>query len=301
MIVRPRPSLWRLFFILRGSIVPRIVPQLLLVGVLSTLVVLFGRMRPDLLPKLSGGPFALIGIALSIFLSFRNSACYDRWWEARRHWGALIVASRTLARQTLTLGLAPRRRLLFLAIAFAQSLVLHLRPGGDRAKAEAALTAEDAARFRASVNPPDALLQMMGEDLARLRAEGRLSDILYQTLDRTIDEMTQIQAACERIRSTLVPFGYTLLLHRTAYIFCFMLPFGFADAIGWATPFAVVLVAYTFFGLDVMSDELEEPFGVLANDLPIAALADTIEIGLRESLGETNLPPLPAPKDFVLM
>jgi hypothetical protein len=72
-----------------------------------------------------------------------------------------------------------------------------------------------------------------------------------QMLDHTINRMAVVQASCERIRSTPVPFGYTLLLHRTAYLFCFMLSFGFADTLGWATPFAVAVVAYTFFGLDV--------------------------------------------------
>ncbi|HEY0268294.1 MAG TPA: bestrophin family ion channel, partial [Methyloradius sp.] len=83
--------------------------------------------------------------------------------------------------------------------------------------------------------------------------------------------------------------------------FCFLLPFGFADILGWATPFATALAAYTFFGLDALGDELGDPFGDLPNDLPIGALADTIEINLRESLGETNLPPLPQPVDYILM
>jgi ion channel-forming bestrophin family protein len=120
-------------------------------------------------------------------------------------------------------------------------------------------------------------------------------------LDGTVGRMSAVLAACERIRNTPVPFGYTLLLHRTAYLFCFLLPFGFADALGWATPFVTALVAYTFFGLDALGDELEEPFGTLPNDLPIVALADTIEINLREALGETDLPELPQPKDYMLM
>jgi putative membrane protein len=98
-----------------------------------------------------------------------------------------------------------------------------------------------------------------------------------------------------------VPFGYTLLLHRTAYLFCFLMPFGFADTLGWGSPFAAALAAYTFFGLDALGNELEDPFGNLPNDLPLGALAETIEINLREAMGETNLPALPKPVDYVLM
>ena len=81
----------------------------------------------------------------------------------------------------------------------------------------------------------------------------------------------------------------------------FFIPFGFAYMLGWGTSFATTLVAYTFFGLDVLGDELEEPLGTPPNDLPIGAIADMIEINLREALGEKDLPDLPQPKDYLLM
>jgi putative membrane protein len=97
--------------------------------------------------------------------------------------------------------------------------------------------------------------------------------------------------ACERIKNTPIPFSYTLLLHRTAYLYCFLLPFGLVDTIGYLTPFVVAIVAYTFFGLDALGDEIEEPFGLAHNDLPLDAICRTIEIDLRESLGDADIPP----------
>ncbi|WP_110879800.1 bestrophin family protein [Ensifer sp. AP48] len=307
MIVRDRPSLLKLFFILRGSVIQRIFPQVLFVFGLSAFVVWAHRADPGIVPSVNSGPFALLGIALSVFLGFRNNACYDRWWEARKDWGQLIFTSRDLARQTLVLvdakasENAARQRLLNIAIAFAHALVGHLRPGNHAARALARLPDDLAPGYKASRNAPDYLLREMGRDLAGLRASDAISDFQWAQLDGTVGRMSATLAACERIRNTPVPFGYTLLLHRTAYLFCFLLPFGFADALGWATPFVTALVAYTFFGLDALGDELEEPFGVLPNDLPIMALAETIEINLREALGETDLPPLPQPKDYILM
>src|ERR1700744_4484818 len=138
MIVRPRPTLLQLFFILRGSVITRIFPQVILVFVLSALVVVAHRVWPGLISGVAGTPFTLLGIALSIFLGFRNNACYDRWWEARKEWGRLVTAARDLARQTLMLeakseiaSAGARARLLHLAAAFAQALVCHLRPGQD--------------------------------------------------------------------------------------------------------------------------------------------------------------------------
>jgi ion channel-forming bestrophin family protein len=305
MIIRGRPSLFQLFFILRGSVILRVFPQILITVALSALVVWLHETRPGLLPAFNSAPFALFGIALSIFLGFRNNACYDRWWEARRHWGEVLAASRDLDRQTLVLageeGDAARRRVLILAMAFSQSLVLHLRPGGDEQKALRWLAATDRESYAASRNKPHAVLRLMSATLAEARRDGLLDDIPHQTLERTLATLEMVLAACERLRSTPIPFGYTLLLHRTAYLFCFLLPFGFANLLDWATPLATGLVAYTFFGLDELGDQLEEPFGTRDNDLPIGALADQIELGLREALGESDLPPPPKPVNYVLM
>lgn len=308
MIVRDRPSLLALFFILRGSVLPMIFPQVLFVLILSAFVVWGHSFWPVLVPGFNSAPLALVGIALSIFLGFRNNACYDRWWEARKDWGLLILASRCLARQSLILEgrgdaaePAPRRRLVELTIAYAYALLMHLRPGGDQARILARLAPERHADFLESRNRPDFILREMGSLLAGLKGRGRLSDIEFGLFDATIGQMSAVLSACERIRLTPVPFGYTLLLHRTAYIFCFLLPFGFADMLGWLTPFATALVAYTFFGLDALGNELEEPFGDLPNDLPIGALAETIEINMREALGERDLPSLPEARDFILM
>ncbi|WP_079213704.1 bestrophin family protein [Brucella pituitosa] len=307
MIVRPRPPLWKLFFILKGSIVTRILPQIFAVFVLSLVVVWAHRAFPGWVPAFNNGTaFALLGIALSIFLGFRNNACYDRWWEARKVWGKLVHVARSFARQTMVLDQLPgaqgaRAKLLHYVIAFTQSMVPHLRPDDGQAKAHKWLNSDEQAAFTASRNGPDFVLRKIGEILAELRGAGRIDAIDFQTLDETVKNLAEVQAACERLRFTPVPFGYTLLLHRTAYLFCFFIPFGFADMLGWGTPFATTLVAYTFFGLDALGDELEEPFGTLPNDLPIGAIADTIEINLREALGETNLPDLPQPKDYLLM
>ncbi|MFB2562972.1 bestrophin family protein [Rhizobium sp. IMFF44] len=307
MIVRDRPNLFQLFFIVRGSIIRRILPQIIAIFLLSALIVWGHEARPNLIVSFNGSALSLLGIALSIFLGFRNNACYDRWWEGRRDWGQLVHLARSFARQTSVLesagetGVETRKNLLRLTMAFAQALVCLLREGSDEGKVLRLLTASEAEFYYAAQNRPDLILRLMSADLARLKASGGISDIQYQMLDITIGQMGAVQAACERLRNTPLPFGYTLLLHRTAYLFCFLLPFGYVDTLGWGSPFVTALIAYTFFGLDALGDELEDPFGHRPNALAVGALADTIEINLREALGETDLPPLPQPKDFLLM
>jgi putative membrane protein len=308
MIIRERPSLGRLFFIVRGSIVQRIYPQILVVMAMSAIVVAGHRLVPHWVPSVNGAPFALIGIALSIFLSFRNGACYDRWWEARKAWGELLVASRDLARQSeLFARRGPaaaetRRQILMLTVVLADETVKFLRGGecpNDSATRLLPPDVRDA--VRSARHAPLEVSNRIGRLLVDLRDTGILTDIEFSLFDRTLNRLTGAFAACERLRTTPVPFGYTLLLHRTAHIFCFIMPFGFADVLGPATPLAAGLVAYTFFGLDALGDELEEPFGTLPNDLPIAAIATVIEIDLRSMLGDTDLPTMPEPVDYILM
>jgi putative membrane protein len=306
LIVRPRPSFIQLLFITRGSIVSEIMGHVVAMAAVAVVIVLAHQTWPNAVPSFGGAPFALVGIALSIFLGFRNNACYDRWWEARRLWGEMIAVARNLARQTLVLDGTPdasvRARLLYMQIGFSRSLARSLRKSaGDFSGVAAFLPVEDLGAVEHSHNRPDAILRLMGRELAALRARGAISDIIFQTLDQSVARLALVQAGCERIHNTPVPFAYTLLLHRTAYIFCLLMPFGFADSLGWGTPFASALTAYCFFGLDALSVHLEEPFEDNPNGLALAAMSQTIEINLREALGETDLPPLPQAKDFLLM
>ncbi len=206
---------------------------------LSLVVVWAHRAFPGWVPAFNNGTaFALLGIALSIFLGFRNNACYDRWWEARKVFGKLVYVTRGFAREILVLDHLPgmddtREKLLRYVIAFTQSMVPHLRPGDGQTKARKWLTADEQEAFDASRNGPDLILRKIGETLAELRGAGRIDVIDFQTFNASVNGLAEVQAASERLRFTPVPFGYTLLLHRTAYLFCFFIPFGFADMLGW--------------------------------------------------------------------
>jgi putative membrane protein len=115
-----------------------------------------------------------------------------------------------------------------------------------------------------------------------------------------LTNLTHAQAVCERIKNTPLPFPYTLLLHRTIYLFCILLPFAMAEPLGWLTPIFTAIVSYTFFGLDAIADELEDPFGRDENDLPTDAIVRNIERDVLDALGVTELPPQLEPVDFVL-
>ena len=243
----------------------------------------------------------MLGIALSTFLGFRNSACYDRWWEGRKVWGKIISGSRDLIRQTavLTDHETERKTLLELTSAFSKSLVDHLKGTSSLPSLISNYPEEFLRAYQESHNRPSFILNEISKCLATLHRQKALSDIQYQMFDKSLTELNENQTSCERLNNTRVPFAYTLLLHRTAYIFCFLIPFGFTDILGWWTPVASLLVAYTLFGLDALSDELERPFSNIDNVLPIYAMATIIERDVCAAIG-LPLPKPVEPVDFIL-
>ena len=297
MIVRQTPHPFKIFFALRGTIIPKIYPQLLLVTILSTAITIIQHWIPDSFPYYGIATFTLLGIALSLFLGFRNNASYQRWWEARMLWGQLVYDARSLTRQVLSFidddnehGRETQRTMVYLTIAFAHAVRHRLRGTPPWADIDPFVASIHHDGMRQAKNVPDHIMRLMGKHLGDIRRQGLLSEQVIQNMDERLTSMTIVLAACERIHNTPLPFAYMLLVHRTTYLYCIMLPFGLVASLGWATPLVCAVIAYTFFGLDALSEELEEPFGLAANQLPLTALSRTIEINLREALGETNLP-----------
>jgi ion channel-forming bestrophin family protein len=301
VIIRDRPHGAQLFYILRGSVLPHIAWELATCTAVALVVTLTHGFVYHFKVTLTPVPFSLIGLALAIFLGFRNSAAYDRYWEARKLWGDLAHRARSFARQVQTLlhfprpadpsdpG-DPRRALVLRTIAFAHALRHQLRGSDARADIERLLGPQEAQAFASSRLGTDFLLRRMGAQLGDFLRAGRLDSQVAVDMDQMLSALAAVAAGCARIKHTPIPFPYTLLLHRTAWMYCFLLPFGLVDAVGLMTPFVVAIVAYTFFGLDALGDEIEEPFGLAMNHLPLDALCRELEINLLETLGETELP-----------
>lgn len=296
MIVRPRPHWFHLLFVRRGSLVRRIISQQLFFLVLSLLVVLMHGQLFHWKVTLTSGPFSLMGVALAIFLGFRINASYDRYWEARKHWGAVLVEVRNLARKALTLvGTAATVRPFVLGLAgLASTMRNHLRGEAPAFKTEGLLPEAFRQRLAGQRYGHQQVLLWLGEWVAERRRAGELDALSAVNLEESLDALSMAIGSCERIASTPLPFSYSVILHRSAYLYCALLPFGLVDTVGIMTPLVVTFVSYTFFALEALSDEIEEPFGKSPNDLALDAMVVIIEGSLRELLGETP-PPLPQP------
>ena len=298
MIVREPPSLIQLLFVMRGSIVPKIAVRILAFALIAAVVAwVDAAVMP--LPHVSIAAMGIFGIALSLFLGFRNNAAYDRWWEARRLWGQLIADGRSLGRETLVfLGdCAARTAILKGFAAFAELHNGALR-GRDR-RAEAAKWDPAAPTYLEARNAPDAALRRVSEIVRGEAVAERLSDMGQKALSERLASIALAQAGCERLASTPLPFVYSLLVLRTSYLYCLLLPFALIDTAGWFAPAVEAVVAYVFFGLAAVTDELEHPFRDAVNGLPLDAMCRVIEVSVAEALREAP-PPYLEPVDNVL-
>ena len=306
MIVRPKLHWLKLVFVWHGSVLHNILFRLLLNLAMAVVAVWCMPWFERLGVHLSTAPFSLIGIALAIFLGFRNSASYDRFWEARKLWGMLLVASRSLLRQAQSFtGLSPAdpqvRALSALLIALACTLKHQLRATSVRADLNRLLPEDLALRLSTAQYPCVLLLREMGQWVREQGQSGRLSDMQIQSLDSTLSELTACHGGCERLASTPIPYAYSVLLHRTVYVYCTLLPFSLLSSAGVLTPLISVFIAYAFMALDAIASELEEPFGTEPNDLALDALCVTIERSLLEMCDVTDLPePLRPNSRYVL-
>ncbi|WP_180014965.1 bestrophin family protein [Acinetobacter sp. YH16031] len=289
MIVRDKSNSFSLLFAWHGTILPKVLPALGLVIFLSGLLVYLRQAHFFSFPAVPAIGFTIFGVILSIFLSFRNTACYDRWWEGRKLWGALIATTRHLCRDSYVLDDQSREILLYRMMLFTHLLRDRLRQQQQSIQHYQAHTGFEAATYEqlpTHINASQWVLEQIQKDLVLLYKQGKITDIIYNNLNQHTVALGDIQAGCDRILSTPLPFSYSVLLHRAVYSFCFILPFSLEASLGLWTPILVGLIAYMLLGLDELSAELEEPFGFQDNDLPLDSIVRLIERETLSSLGQ---------------
>ncbi|NYE60668.1 putative membrane protein [Duganella sp. 1224] len=291
MIIRPHTNWLRMLFVWNGSVLKTIVPQLLVILVISVVAVvtrghIFGARVP-----LDTVPFPLMGVSLAIFLAFRNNAAYARYVEARQIWGRILIAARALTSQVV--NYLPQdgdgfERKLFVQrlIAFVYALTHQLRKTDPAADLARYLPPEEARELSGMHYIPVALLDRLRLMLARAGRKRGDGEPLLWLLDAQVSELAAAVGGCERISGTPIPFAYGVLLHRTVYLYCFLLPFGLVADLGAATPLVCVFVAYTLLALEAIAQEIAEPFGTDPNCLALNAMTRNIERSLREQCGD---------------
>lgn len=291
MIIRKKEHWFKMLFVWHGSVLPRLLPRLFILFILALGVVYLRGVIFSFKVPLNPAPLTLFGFVLALFLGFRNNASYERFWEGRKLWGALLNTARSLTRQALTLKNATQSSLsvhefIQLLGAFIFALKHQLRGTDAYDDLKDRLNESQLKIVSASKYKPAVIMKLLAEWVQKAKDEGSIDTIQQARFDENFDKLSDIVGGCERIVSTPIPYSYRVLLHRTVYIYCFLLPFGLVDSLRWFTPLIVVFVAYTFVAFEAIADEIEEPFGTEANDLALNSMCIMIDETIHEMAGE---------------
>ncbi|WP_213233336.1 bestrophin family protein [Caballeronia sp. NK8] len=287
MIVRPNQNWLSLLFVWNGSVLQSVIPQLIFMGVVSSLAVFtHGKIFGEKIP-LNTTPFTLLGIALAIFLAFRNNESYARFNEARHLWGNILIASRNLASQAYSYFPTQIDQVEFcnLLAAFSYALKHQLRKTSPKEELTHLLPPLVEEHLSKKLYVPVAILNLIRDRLSRVDSNRNTAITRLLLLDAQVSELEKSVGGCERIASTPIPFAYNVLLHRTVYAYCVLLPFGLVDSTEFFTPLLCVFISYTLMALEAIASEVADPFSDAPNALALDCISRNIERSLCEIYG----------------
>lgn len=240
----------------------------------------------------------IMGTVISLLLAFRSNQAYDRWWEARTIWGAIVNDSRTLARQVKTLSKEAyegdelfffKQRFIKRQIAWCFSLSRSLRNQNAVQGLEKYISKRDINHMKNYSNAPMAILELHGHDLQQAFDNGWINAYQQVEMDKTLTRLTDAMGKCERIKNTVFPATYGLYIHFSLIIFFTLLPFALIEVFGIMLFVPTqVAIATIFFLIEKMAIHLQDPFENKPTDTPMTAICCTIERDLKQVINETH-------------
>jgi putative membrane protein len=229
----------------------------------------------------------LLGIVLGLFLVFRTNSAYDRWWEGRKLWGSMVNNTRNLAhKMNAFLDRNDTETRIWFSLMIPNFVIAtkdHLRSGVNLS--DLASTGGDfAERLRNVKHIPNRLSAMLYEKITDLYKNGKLSGDQLIVVDRELKEFADILGACERIKNTPIPYSYSMYIKKFIFIYIITLPFGFVTQTEYMTVVIVVLISFVILSVELIAEEIEDPFGKDVNDLPTDELSVKIKDNVKEIL-----------------
>lgn len=229
----------------------------------------------------------LLGFAISMLLVFRTNTAYDRWWEGRKLWGSLVNNSRNLAIKLNAIlpaeEIAQRSFFRKIIPAYAYALHNHLRREHTRIE----LFEEDEhkhvfSRIDKEKHIPNQVAMLLFQHIQQLHKEGKISGEQLIFLNSELQSFTDICGACERIKNTPIPFSYSVFLKKFIFVYVMTLPFGYVFQLGFLVVPVVAFIFYVLASLELIAEEIEDPFSGDENDVPTDILANNIHRHIAE-------------------
>ncbi|WP_454803829.1 bestrophin family protein [Mucilaginibacter phyllosphaerae] len=238
----------------------------------------------------------ILGTVISLLLAFKSNQAYDRWWEARTLWGAIVNDTRSLTRQLLTFVDTPYaedeqrafcEKLAKRQVAWCYALSRHLRKENPLQGLEHLISAEDLQHVKRYDNVPVGLLELQAADLRSAYKLGWINEYQQVSIDETLTRFSNEMGGCERIKNTVFPATYSVYIHLSVLLFVLLLPFGLIEFFGVVEVPLVIAIASSFFLIENMAIHLQDPFENKPTDTPTTTISRNIERDIKQMLNET--------------
>lgn len=248
------------------------------------------------------GLTSVVGTSVALLLAFRTGQSYERWWEARIIWGAIVNDSRTLVRQVQSFYTGDDAKEVvkefeYRQIYWCQALTHALRK--TEFSEECKMYLEKT--LVKEINIPNALLSKHSDQLRKAFQEKKINEFQQIQIDTTIVNLCNSMGRCERIKNTVFPKSYSTLIHFLIYFFVTILPFGLSDDFISLEIFLCISVPMIFIAIEKTSILMQDPFENLPLDTPMTALSRTIEINIKQMIGDNSVPETPDEKKYFVM
>ena len=280
--IRNLAKSWTMQKIMRG---------VLMIGLLATIICVI-MVHYDFMPRMHSGIFSLLGIVLSILLVFRTNTAYDRWWEGRKQWGNLVNNTRTLASMiqvSLPTGDKESRFYFARDIAnFGIALKEHLRKG-VKLEELVHLTESEKEELKLKQHIPNHIGLWIYQRIHTIYRSGVVTDADLINIRPHYFSLIDVMGACERIKKTPIPFSYSVYIKIFISLYGLILPFGLFEDFGFYTIPLTMFIFFAMLGIELMAQEIEEPFGLDCNDLPTGDIASTIKKNVFETLEQQHV------------
>jgi putative membrane protein len=250
---------------------------------------------------------AVLGTSLAFFLGFITNSAYDRWWEARKKWGAIVNDSRNFGRQIIRFVNAsdPETKsivdkMVYRQIAWCYALKHQLRRQDTSASLQRILGKKDMESLKKWANQANALTFIQSKDLNDLKEDKKLD--IFQTLqiERTMDRLMDHLGACERIKNTIFPTQYSFFVHGFIIVFLILIPHGTVSNMGYWSVLLTFGIGFVYLMIETIEISMHDPFDMEPSDTPMSAICRTIEIDLMQMAGAKKVPKPVTPVDGIL-
>ena len=285
-MIKYNPKNWyKLIFALHKSDTLRILwKEMIYIGLFSiglAFVVINYGTKIHVLDKLIA-VYSLVGFVISLLLVFRTNTAYDRWWEGRKKWGSMVNDSRNLGIKLATMVDNESDREFFKRMIpnFAIAAKDHLREGAILENLE--LTEDEHLFINKRGHAPNAIIQLMYSKVRILVEKGTISGQDFIVLDTNLNALLDHLGGCERIKNTPIPYSYMIFLKKFIIIYVTTLPLAFVSTFGYYAAIISTFVFYVLVSMEVLAEEIEDPFGTDDNDLPTDALSQKIKENISE-------------------